>query len=338
MRHGRVVLATLVTASGFALPNLADARSGTPTVDRPFPALTRAALNERYAETRRSIAEDARAAQTAGDRTTAERLSALASPGRRFLAYGEHQAVEVIGDLAAARRVAVLVPGADTGPATFDSRGTATPGGGARAVLAEARRIDPRSGLAVIAWLGYEPPKTLSLDVATTRRADRGARSLRRLTGWLNGSPSGTVNASRDGSVNASVHGSRDGGGTATGQVRISLLCHSYGSVVCARAAGRVRVADLAVFGSPGLAVRSARDLHTGAHVWAGRAAGDWMAYVPKVRVLGVGFGADPTSRGFGARPFATGDGGHSDYLEPGGVALRNLALIALGRGAEVTR
>jgi hypothetical protein len=39
---------------------------------------------------------------------------------------------------------------------------------------------------------------------------------------------------------------------------------------------------------------------------------------------------------GFGARRFATGGGGHSDYLSPGGVSLRDLALIALGRTAEV--
>ncbi|GAA2108189.1 alpha/beta hydrolase [Actinomadura alba] len=314
MRHGRVALAALVTVGGFAIPAVAGARPDSPRVERPLPALTHTALTERYAENRRAVVADARAALTAGDRTTAGRLRALAAPGRRFLTYDGHRAVEVIGDLSTARRVAVLVPGADTTPATFDSRGTASPGGGARAVIAEARRIDPRSGLAVIAWLGYDAPATLSLDVATTRRADQGARSLRRLTGWLNTS------------------------GDATDPVRISLLCHSYGSVVCARAAGRVQVADLAVFGSPGMVVRSVRDLRTDARVWAGRASGDWTAYVPKLRVLGAGLGADPTSRGFGARPFGTGDGGHSDYLEPGGQALRNLALIALGRGAEVTR
>jgi hypothetical protein len=60
------------------------------------------------------------------------------------------------------------------------------------------------------------------------------------------------------------------------------------------------------------------------------------MRFVPKVRILGAGFGADPAAPGFGARRFATGSGGHSGYLSPGGVSLRNLALIALGRTSEV--
>ena len=62
------------------------------------------------------------------------------------------------------------------------------------------------------------------------------------------------------------------------------------------------------------------------------------MRFVPNVRVLGAGFGADPTAPGFGARRFAAGGGNHSDYLAPGGVSLRNLALIALGRTGEVSR
>jgi hypothetical protein len=67
-------------------------------------------------------------------------------------------------------------------------------------------------------------------------------------------------------------------------------------------------------------------------------AAHDWMRYVPKIRILGAGFGADPAAPGFGARRFAAGGGGHSDYLSPGGVSLRDLALIALGRADAVSR
>jgi len=59
---------------------------------------------------------------------------------------------------------------------------------------------------------------------------------------------------------------------------------------------------------------------------------------VPHVQLLGIGFGTDPMSPEFGARAFATGDGGHSDYLRPGSAALRNLAYIALGDAAAVTR
>ena len=45
-----------------------------------------------------------------------------------------------------------------------------------------------------------------------------------------------------------------------------------------------------------------------------------------------------PGVAGFGARIFATGAGGHSGYLDPGSVSLRNLTYIALGDPAAVTR
>ena len=71
--------------------------------------------------------------------------------------------------------------------------------------------------------------------------------------------------------------------------------------------------------------------------MWAGRESGDPIRYVPHIRLLGLGFGADPMSPGFGAHIFAAGSGGHSDYLDPGSVSLRNLAEIALGNPAAVT-
>jgi hypothetical protein len=43
-------------------------------------------------------------------------------------------------------------------------------------------------------------------------------------------------------------------------------------------------------------------------------------------------------SPAFGARIFGCGGGGHSGYFQPGGIALRNLANIALGDPARVTR
>lgn len=264
-----------------------------PIHEPPLPSF--GALAPRYAASHRAILRAA-----AGD----SRLAPLAAPGRRFLAFDPRgRAIEVVGDLPHARRVAVLVPGADTTLATFDSRGPASPGGGARSLLAEARRIDPGAGLAAIAWLGYDTPATLSPDVATTGHADQGARALRPLVEWL-----------------------------AARGVQVTLLCHSYGTVVCARAARNLDAADIAVFGSPGLIVSSVRALHTRARVWAGRAGGDWTRFIPKVRLLGLGFGADPTGRGF-----AAGNGGHGDYLRPGGVALHNLALISLGRTDQVT-
>jgi Alpha/beta hydrolase len=92
------------------------------------------------------------------------------------------------------------------------------------------------------------------------------------------------------------------------------------------------------VFGSPGMDASSVASLHTSARVWAGRESGDSIRFVPNIRLFGLGFGADPMSNGFGARVFATGDSGHSGYLDPGSVSLRNLTSIALGDPAAVTR
>ena len=96
-------------------------------------------------------------------------------------------------------------------------------------------------------------------------------------------------------------------------------------------------VTDIAVFGSPGMDASSVASLDTKARVWAGRGSNDWIRFVPHVQVFGLGFGNDPMSPGFGARIFAAGTGGHSDYLDPGSVSLRNLAEIALGNPAAVT-
>jgi hypothetical protein len=43
-------------------------------------------------------------------------------------------------------------------------------------------------------------------------------------------------------------------------------------------------------------------------------------------------------SPSFGARVFAAGPGGHSDYFRPGSVSLANIARIVLGATSEVTR
>lgn len=279
-----------------------------------LPALSASTLAARYAANRRAITQALRTAERIKDVERAQALSGLLAPGRDFLLFDPRdsgRAVEVIGDLTRARRVAVLVPGADTTLSTFDSRGQrpySTPGGGARALAEQARQLGG-TRLAIIAWLGYDPPTTTSAGVVTDLRADAGAARLRRL-----------------------VAGVR----RVDPAARIALLCHSYGSVVCGEAVKGLAVDDVAAFGSPGMTAETAGDLRTRARVWAARGSHDWMQFVPHVRVFGVGFGADPVSPRFGARVFAAGPGGHSDYLRPGSISLRNLALIALGRSTQV--
>jgi hypothetical protein len=277
---------------------------------QPPPALTSSALSARYTADARAIATAEYAAARDGDSQLAGELATLRTQQVLFFdPNGQGVAAMVIGNLATATRVAILVPGSDTTLATFFSRGSSSPGGGAEALAAQAHRLDPGERLAIIAWLGYPAPAMLSPGVMTSGDASQGAQALRPLVTALAG------------------HGDQ-----------VALLCHSYGSVVCGLAAPHLPVTDIAVFGSPGMDASSVASLHTGARVWAGREADDAIQYVPHIQLFGLGFGADPMSPGFGARIFATGDGGHSGYLDPGSVSLRNLTYIALGDPAAVTR
>ncbi len=130
---------------------------------------------------------------------------------------------------------------------------------------AEAGRLAPGRRIAVIAWLGYDAPRTLSLAITNDRRARAGGVDLGHLVASLR----------------------RPG-------VAVSLLCHSYGSVVCAHAARREPVTELVVFGSPGLPFRSAAALGAG-RVWATRGSADWIKRVPKLRI--TLFGRQPRAR-----------------------------------------
>ena len=277
---------------------------------QPMPALTAPALTARYNADAHRLAVATGAADRAGNTGLAHSLEAMR--GGHFLdfdAAGQGLAVEVFGNLATATRVAILVPGSDTSLATFDSRGTASPEGGARALMAEARKVSPHARLAVIAWLGYKTPSAFSPAVMTSGDAGQGAQALRPVV------------------TDLARHGHQ-----------VALICHSYGSVVCGLAASHLPVTDIAVVGSPGMDASTARALHTTARVWAGRGTGDWIEHVPHVQFLGLGFGQDPMAPAFGARIFDCGSGGHSDYFRPGGIALQNLARIALGDPAGVTR
>jgi Alpha/beta hydrolase len=284
--------------------------SATAATPQAPPALTASALSVRYTAEARAIKTAERAAVRNRDSQLASALATLAP--RQVLFFnpnGQGVAAMVIGNLATATRVAILVPGSDTTLATFFSRGPESPGGGAETLAAEARRLEPGERLAIIAWLGYPSPAMLSPAVMTSGDAGQGAQALRPLVTAL------------------AEHGAQ-----------VALLCHSYGSVVCGLAAPHLPVTDIAVFGSPGMDASSVASLHTQARVWAGRESGDSIKYVPNIRLFGLGFGADPMSPGFGARVFATGDSGHSGYLDPGSTSLRNLTYIALGNPAAVTR
>ncbi|MEU9538263.1 alpha/beta hydrolase [Streptomyces mirabilis] len=325
-RLGRTLLAALVTAA-VVVPVSAAAR---PRIPAPAPAAlappTTATLDKAYTANRANAEEASRMAAAHGDRTRAAADHAMAAPSRHFLTFdgrGQGLAVEVLGDLAHADRVAVLVPGSDT---TLETYGRFR--AGAAALQDHLDSLDHHHGAhgahgstsrphtAVVAWLGYETPGTVSTTVLTTGRAEDAAPPLKRFIRELRGV------------VGEKAH--------------VSLLCHSYGTVVCGRAARGLDVDDIALVGSPGTGADSVSALRTSARIWAARGADDWIVNVPHVHAdlfgTTVGFGADPVSPAFGARVFAAGTGGHSDYFKPGSVSLDNLARIVLGDTSEVTR
>ncbi|MEV4550771.1 alpha/beta hydrolase [Nonomuraea wenchangensis] len=96
-------------------------------------------------------------------------------------------------------------------------------------------------------------------------------------------------------------------------------------------------VTGVVLLGGPGAGVATAAALGPHAGVWAGRAAGDWVALLPHVSVelpFGtVGLAADPVAPGFGARVLGAGGGGHGDYLAAGSTALASVARIVAGAG-----
>lgn len=313
-RWRRTLLAALV-AGAVVIPLSAAAQ---PEIPAPAPAalapLTPATLDEAYAANRADAEAASRMAAAHGDKHRAAMDHAMADPARRLLAFDGRDSgrvAEVFGDLAHADRIAVLVPGSDTSLDSYDRfRATAV------ALSRQLTRDAQGTGTAVVAWLGYRTPGTVSTTVLTTGRAEQAAPHLREFIRELRG-----------------VTGARS---------HVALLCHSYGSVVCGRAAAGLDVDDIALLGSPGTGADSAEALRTRARVWAARGGDDWVADVPHLSAdlfgTTVGFGTDPVSPAFGARVFAAGDGGHSDYFKPGSVSLANLARIVLGETSEVTR
>jgi pimeloyl-ACP methyl ester carboxylesterase len=252
-------------------------------------------------------------------RETAVRMLATGCPyatwaaeGRHFLFFdpaGDGRTAEVFGDLNQASRIVVLVPGVASTLVDFD-RGLGgvarrAPGVQGRTLYQQLSKRD--RDVAVISWLGYDPPDGLGLAAATEGRARSGAAKL--------------VSFVRD------VLHQRP-------EVSVTLVGHSYGSLVVGLAAPELpEVHDLIALGSPGMGVAHAADLG-GAHVWSALAPHDWIRRLPQLRVLGLGLGRRPSSPGFGATALPTGGvDGHDYYLVEGSATLRAVTDIVLSGG-----
>jgi len=234
--------------------------------------------------------------------------SAPATRPGRTLAYdprGDGRVVQVIGDLDTAEHIAVLVPGSSW---RLDNV-LRWPSGRRVSPLANAVRLRETTGddVAVVVWLGYDAPERVDLAAVGSARAVAGAGALRR---FLRSLP----------------------------DAHVSLLCHSYGTVVCGRAIPGSPVDELVALASPGMDVDTASHLRTTARVWAARTADDPIRITPPVRVFGLGHGTSPVDPAFGATVFRTGTAtGHDQYYAEDSESLANIARIVLGRPAEVT-
>jgi pimeloyl-ACP methyl ester carboxylesterase len=223
--------------------------------------------------------------------------------------HGDGRIVEVVGDLRTADRIAVIVPGVATTVDNFD-RGLGgvvrrSPHWQATQVYAATRAAGGH--VAVVAWLGYDPPDGIGLAAVRSDRAVAGARALVSFVFQLT--------AYRPGAS-------------------ITLIGHSYGSLVLAYAAARLpaQVTDLVALGSPGMDVVRGSQLRTHARLWVGSAEGDWTRWLPDLRVLGLGHGTNPSRPWFGARRLDVGGaGGHDGYFLPGTASLRSIAAVVDG-------
>ncbi|MEU4236416.1 alpha/beta hydrolase [Actinoplanes sp. NPDC026619] len=251
-------------------------------------------------------------------RETAVRMLATGCPyanwaaqGRHFLFFdpaGDGRTAEVFGDLATASRIAILVPGVDTTLEDFD-RGLGgvarrAPGVQGRTLYQQLSKRD--RNVAVISWLGYDPPEGVGLAAATYGRAEAGAALLTRFVRDVERQSSATI----------------------------TLIGHSYGSLVVGLAASRLpQVSDVIALGSPGMGVSHAADLG-GARVWSALAPQDWIRRIPQVRLFGLGLGKRPSSAGFGAYSLPTdGVAGHDYYLTEGSATLRAVTDVVLSGG-----
>jgi hypothetical protein len=194
----------------------------------------------------------------------------------------------------------VLVPGVGTDPGDrVRLRRDAE-----RVWRAVAGVVDHPEGVAVVSWLGYDPPDVV-VGAVDPRPADEGAAALR-----------------------AEVAALRAGGAR-----RVVVVGHSYGAVVAGRAVESGADADVLVqLGAPGVGRpgATARIAALGAVHRVAREDDDPIAWV--TAAAGPLYGEDPVGR---VPQLPTSRHGHGAYLRDP-VLLGALAGLAAGRGQPV--
>lgn len=233
----------------------------------------------------------------------------------------EAKASIVIGDLATAKYVSVLVPGMymSVGEQIEDWAKTAQNLYDQQTDWLH-RVLGPRAGsgtpgVATVAWIGYQTP--VLMNIGGMKLATEGADSLERT---LEG-----IQSLRQ-----------------TNPPYLSVFAHSYGSTAALLALerGSVTVDALALMGSPGSDAQSVSDLSVrGGNVFVGEAGLDPVVH-------SAFFGSDPGSPSYGAKSMGvnggvdaitgtelSGSSGHNEYFTAGTESMRNLALIGIDLG-----
>jgi hypothetical protein len=197
----------------------------------------------------------------------------------------------------------------------------------------QTNAASPGASVSTITWLGYDAPQDIVKDSPFEHYAYDGAPAYRQFMDGLEASYSGA------------------------GEPHRTAIGHSYGTTLIGAAAqtGTLNADDVILAGSPGVKVGSAAemDVPTG-HVWNEEADGD---KVPDIGRWGHGvsqwspgggvflipsddvFGANQmNTRAEGTGPMATsGAEGHSQYWDRGSTALKNQALVVVGKYGYVT-
>lgn len=254
-----------------------------------IPAWARDRANRMVLARAMSIGDDAHAGT---GRAVAQEISERETAGEQVqlleLDVEEGLVALALGDLDTADSIGLLVPGTGTDVAS-DLDAVADD---AAAVGDAARAAAPGLAVATVAWLGYRTPPDLG-------------RAGNPFAGYA-----------RDGgrALNATLNGLASGRAvTPGGRPHVTVVGHSYGTVVIDRAAdapGRVAADDVVLLGSPGMENEAAElEVET---VYEASAFGD-----PVSSLFGGWHGQRTDSFGYGAEELPTDwDMGHSDYYD----------------------
>jgi hypothetical protein len=255
--------------------------------------------------------------------------------------------VEVRGDLLNATHVAVLVPGMTNHLGTVDALRSRAD----RLLLELVRQARPGERVAVVLWLGYRTPMIHEPHhVVGSSLARKGAVQL-------------------NDDLRTLV--------ALSGGAKVTVVAHSYGTIVAGEAMKRGIPADaVVVLGSPGMNAATRRELGspltdlyassvgsqpTGV-IKQARSGSNAVAFAVGGVVLPILFpvtralvdaatgrdwassttevgvhGEDPANQRFGAEVFPSSGWGHDAYFDAASTGLATTATIALGRGRVAT-